>query len=185
MRKRYGRLLALWSFAVLLIAGLLSGCGSGTKNDRQNERTIPSAAVETELGGEKGGAETAPAGDDVVSPGEDSLPEDGSYTSREDVALYLYTYGHLPENFITKNEAKKLGWDNAKGNLAEVAPGKSIGGDRFGNYEGLLPEKEGRKWTECDIGYEEGYRNGERIVFSSDGLIYYTGDHYKSFEQLY
>ena len=117
---------------------------------------------------------------------EDGLPDEaGSYTSKDEVALYLYTYGHLPDNFITKNEAKKLGWDNSKGNLAKVAPGKSIGGDRFGNYEGLLPEKDGRKWTECDIGYEEGYRYGERFVFSNDGLIYYSGDHYKSFEQLY
>lgn len=138
------------------------------------------------------GEETAPAKEDgkpeeteTARISGEKLPEEGSYTSRDEVALYLYTYGHLPDNFITKNEAKKLGWDNAKGNLAEVAPGKSIGGDRFGNYEGLLPEEDGRKWTECDIGYEEGYRNGERIVFSNDGLIYYTGDHYKSFEQLY
>lgn len=166
----------------------------------QNDGTEPAAAAESP------DAETGQSGQakiDGQSAGEDpqdgsglqaereipkaegEIPEDGSYTSRDDVALYLYTYGHLPDNFITKNEAKKLGWDNSKGNLAEVAPGKSIGGDRFGNYEGLLPEGDGRKWLECDIGYEEGYRNGERIVFSNDGLIYYTGDHYKSFERLY
>lgn len=185
MRKRYGRLLALWSLAAFLLAGLLSGCGAGP--GRQNDRKMSSAAV-----GETEGAERADAGkeDTALSeedslPEEDNLPEDGSYTSKEDVALYLYTYGHLPDNFIRKDDAKKLGWDNSKGNLAEVAPGKSIGGDRFGNYEGLLPEEDGRKWTECDIGYEEGYRTGERIVFSNDGLIYYTGDHYKSFERLY
>ena len=114
-----------------------------------------------------------------------SLAEDGSYTSPEDVAEYLHFYGHLPDNFITKNEARDLGWDSQDGNLAEVAPGMSIGGDSFGNREGLLPKADGRKYYECDVNYEGGYRGGERIVYSNDGLIFYTDDHYKSFEQLY
>ena len=105
-----------------------------------------------------------------------TLDEDGWYYSTEDVALYLYTYGELPDNFITKKEAQKLGWDNKKGNLWEVADGMCIGGDYFGNYEGLLPEEDD---------YTGGYRGAERIIFSDDGDIYYTGDHYKSFEQLY
>ena len=112
------------------------------------------------------------------------LPEDGVYTSKEDVALYIYLYGDLPDNFITKKEAKNLGWPG--GYLEPYAPGKCIGGDRFGNYEGLLPDKQGRTFTECDIdtlGAEE--RGSKRIVFSNDGLIYYTGDHYLSFELLY
>lgn len=112
-----------------------------------------------------------------------TIEEDGWYYSTEDVALYLYTYGELPENFITKKEAQKLGWDNKKGNLWEVADGMCIGGDYFGNYEGLLPEED--DYTECDVNYEGGYRGAERIIFSDDGDIYYTGDHYKSFEQLY
>ena len=112
-----------------------------------------------------------------------TIEEDGWYYSTEDVALYLYTYGELPENFITKKEAQKLGWDNKKGNLWEVADGMCIGGDHFGNYEGLLPEED--DYTECDVNYEGGYRGAERIIFSDDGDIYYTGDHYKSFEQLY
>ena len=117
-------------------------------------------------------------------PEEPALPdEDGWYYSTEDVALYLYTYGELPDNFITKKEAQKLGWDNKKGNLWEVADGMCIGGDYFGNYEGLLPEED--DYTECDVNYEGGYRGAERIIFSDDGDIYYTGDHYKSFEQLY
>jgi len=69
--------------------------------------------------------------------------------------------------------------------LDEVAPGMSIGGDTFGNREGLLPKADGRKYYECDVNYEGGYRNGERIVYSNDGLIFYTDDHYESFEQLY
>ncbi|MGN1069057.1 MAG: ribonuclease domain-containing protein [Candidatus Fimadaptatus sp.] len=61
----------------------------------------------------------------------------------------------------------------------------SIGGDRFGNREGLLPDARGRQYYECDVNYDGGYRGGERIVFSSDGLIYYTCDHYNTFALLY
>lgn len=114
-----------------------------------------------------------------------SVEKDGSYTTPEDVAEYIHTFGTLPNNFITKSEAKALGWDSSKGNLRDVAPGKSIGGDYFGNYEGLLPTKKGRKYTECDVNYDGGYRGGERIIFSNDGLIFYTDDHYESFTQLY
>ena len=112
------------------------------------------------------------------------IDEDGSYTTKEDVALYIYTYGKLPDNFITKNEARDLGWSG--GGLEDYAPGKCIGGDRFGNYEGLLPDAPGRTWTECDIGtLGKDSRGAKRIVFSNDGLIYYTDDHYESFELLY
>ena len=115
---------------------------------------------------------------------EDTLDEDGAYTTKEDVALYLHLYGHLPDNFITKKQAQKLGWSG--GSLEPYAPGCSIGGSRFGNYEGLLPDKEGRTWTECDIDTMGAKSRGpKRIVFSNDGLIYYTGDHYESFELLY
>lgn len=114
-----------------------------------------------------------------------SVEEGGSYTSEEEVALYIHLYGHLPENYITKREAEDLGWDSRQGNLAEVAPGMSIGGSRFGNYEGQLPDKEGRQYYECDIGYVSGHRGAERLVYSNDGLVFYTGDHYKTFEQLY
>ena len=113
------------------------------------------------------------------------LEEDGYYTTPEDVALYIHTYGRLPANFITKREAQELGWDNSKGNLWEVTDQLSIGGDKFGNREGLLPDAPGRVWYECDVNYAGGYRGPERIVFSNDGLIYYTDDHYKSFTQLY
>jgi hypothetical protein len=115
----------------------------------------------------------------------DVLDENGSYSSMQEVADYIHTFGKLPPNFITKNKARDLGWESSEGNLWEVAPGMSIGGDRFGNYEGLLPEANGRKWTECDIDFDGGYRNDKRIVFSNDGLIYYTDDHYESFTQIY
>ncbi len=110
------------------------------------------------------------------------IDEDGSYTTKDEVALYIHTYGKLPKNFITKNEARKLGWEG--GSLEPYAPGKCIGGDYFGNYEGLLPTD--RKYTECDIDtLGAKSRGAKRIVFSNDGLIYYTDDHYESFTLLY
>ena len=125
-----------------------------------------------------------PAEPETYPPEEEpvTLAEDGTYTTKDDVALYIYLYGGLPDNFITKKEARKLGW--SKGSLEPYAPGMCIGGDYFGNYEGLLPED--REYTECDIDtLGADSRGAKRIVFSDDGLIYYTGDHYKSFELLY
>lgn len=113
------------------------------------------------------------------------ITEEGEYTSKDEVAEYIYLYGHLPPNYITKSEAQDLGWVASKGNLWKVAPGKSIGGDRFGNREGLLPTAKGRKYYECDIDFDGKYRNAKRIVFSNDGLVYYTEDHYETFERLY
>lgn len=113
------------------------------------------------------------------------IDEDGWYSSKDEVALYLHTFERLPGNYLTKKEASALGWDSKKGNLWEVAEGMSIGGDTFGNREGLLPSARGRKWYECDINYQGGFRGAERILFSNDGLIYYTDDHYQSYTQLY
>ena len=108
--------------------------------------------------------------------------EDGVYTSKEDVALYIHVYGKLPSNFITKKQAKKLGWTG--GSLEEYAPGKCIGGDYFGNYEGLLPKDQ--EYYECDIDtLGKKKRGAKRIIYSDDGHIYYTDDHYESFELLY
>lgn len=114
-----------------------------------------------------------------------AVREDGAYTSKEEVAAYLHEFGRLPGNYLTKKEAEELGWDSRQGNLWDVAPGMSIGGSRFGNYEGLLPDQKGRKYFECDIDYEGGYRGAKRMIYSNDGLIFYTEDHYQTFEQLY
>ena len=107
------------------------------------------------------------------------------YSDSDEVALYLHAFEELPPNSPTKAEARSLGWDSRSGNLWSVAPGMSIGGDRFGNREGNLPEARGRNWYECDVNYFGGYRGAERLLFSNDGLIYYSGDHYQSFELLY
>lgn len=112
------------------------------------------------------------------------LDRNGTYDSKEDVALYLHLYGELPENYITKSEAERLGWEG--GSVERYAPGKCIGGDKFGNRERLLPKATGRQYYECDIDtLGENSRGAKRIVFSNDGLIYYTDDHYESFELLY
>lgn len=123
---------------------------------------------------------TIPTGDP-----ESILDPDGTYDTKEDVALYIHLYGKLPSNFMTKREARSHGW-RGSGSLSKVLPGKCIGGDVFHNREGRLPAKPGRTWQECDIGtLTSGSRGAKRIVFSNDGLVYYTADHYDTFELLY
>lgn len=154
MKKCFSLLLCL-----LLLLLSLAGCGAVELASSPATGAAPAA--------------TAPA-----------IDEAGHYDGREEVALYLHTYGRLPDNFITKAEARALGWTG--GGLDGYADGMCIGGDRFGNYEGLLPEAAGRTYRECDIGtLHKGSRGAKRLVFSSDGLIYYTDDHYESFTLLY
>ena len=84
---------------------------------------------------------------------------DGEYCSKGEVAAYIRRFGGaLPKNFITKSKARALGWRG--GPLEPFAPGKSIGGDRFGNYEGQLPKANKRKYFECDIDYKSGNQAG-------------------------
>ena len=107
------------------------------------------------------------------------------YSTANEVAAYIHKFRQLPPNFISKLEAQKLGWDQAKGNLWQVADRKSIGGDRFANREGKLPVASGRQYYECDIDYRGGFRGAKRLVYSNDGLVFYSEDHYKTFRQLY
>lgn len=169
--------LTAWLLALVMLFSLV-GCGADAPV--QDDSSLPQQ--------EQQDAQNAPSEDaDTLSDDDASAPqidEDGTYTTKDDVALYIHTYGHLPSNFITKKDAQALGWPG--GSLEPYAPGKCIGGSRFGNYEGLLPEADGRTYAECDIdtlGVDS--RGAKRIVFSNDGLIYYTEDHYKSFELLY
>lgn len=105
-------------------------------------------------------------------------------TSLKTVSDYIHTYQKLPPVYITKKEAYELGW--LGGNLSEISCAKSIGGDYFGNYQGILPQKDGRSYWECDIDtLGKDSRGTKRIVFSNDGLMYYTEDHYESFTLLY
>lgn len=158
MKKRFGlKLLALLLVAAALLGCLTTAFAASKKQSKAKTEQL------------------------IVYAADYPVEEDGWYSTMEEVAVYLTLYEKLPGNFISKYDAEDLGWDNRKGNLDKVAPGCSIGENRFGNYEGLLPEAKGRKYTECDINYEGGYRNGERIVFSNDGLIFYTNDHYQTF----
>lgn len=165
--------------ALLVFVLALTGCGVTQGTVEDTDKT----ANKTTNNGSEELDQTSADGASAEAEGAE-LAEDGTYTSKEDVARYIYIYGHLPSNFITKKEANNLGWQG--GSLEPYAPGKCIGGSRFGNYEGLLPEKDGRVYTECDIDTLGADKRGaKRIVFSNDGLIYYTGDHYESFELLY
>ena len=128
--------------------------------------------------------EPEPIPEPEPEPEEPAIDENGSYDDWDNVALYIYTYGKLPPNYISKAEAQDLGWEG--GSVERYAPGKCIGGSKFGNYEGLLPKKSGRQYYECDIDtLGESSRGAKRIVYSNDGLIYYTDDHYESFTLLY
>ena len=100
------------------------------------------------------------------------------------VARYLQTHHQLPDYYIGKSEARRAGWVASKGNLCDVLPGKAIGGDRFSNREHRLPEQSGRSWQEADVNFRCGHRNSDRLLYSSDGLIYLTTDHYRSFKQV-
>ena len=153
---------------LLLISLFLVACGVDELID-----TLESIEMELENG------------KDEVDSDELKVSRDGNYNSMEEVALYLHIYEELPENFITKKEATNLGWESKEGNLWDVTDKNSIGGDKFGNREGILPKAEGRQYYECDINYEGGFRGSERIVYSNDGLIYYTEDHYKTFKLIY
>lgn len=112
-----------------------------------------------------------------------TVTEDGSYTSKDEVAAYLHSYGKLPSNYLTTEAAKALGWDG-ESDLWAVQSGASIGGDEYGNHAGLLPSADGRTWKQCDVAYNGGTRGPERLVYSSDGLIYYSPDRFTTFEEI-
>ena len=144
----------------------------------QGEENAPdsSQAPSNEDGGNEGGGKSGEG---------NRVEENGWYTSKEEVALYIHLYDRLPDNYVTKDEAQQAGWNG--GNVERyTGEGTAIGGGYFGNREGLLPKEQGRSYTECDIDTPgENSRGAKRIVFSNDGLIYYTEDHYESFELLY
>ena len=183
MRKFLSFLLTL-----LLLFGIV-GCKNNQKTQDVGSSTTSSAESSTAISSTESSSSSSTESSSATSSAESStesavIDENESYTSKDDVALYIHVYGHLPSNFITKKDAEKLGWSG--GSLEPYAPGKCIGGDRFGNYEGLLPKKTGRSYTECDIDtLGKKSRGAKRIVFSNDGLIYYTDDHYASFTMLY
>jgi len=180
--------LAVWLLMFMLV---LSGCG-GAPLTTEPESEAPEAVeqpAETEIETEGEAVEETPAPltelEALLAEAESYVEEGGRYTAPEDVAAYLHLFNELPENFITKRKAADLGWESNKGNLWDVTDEMSIGGDNFGNREGRLPDQDSRRWYECDVSYEGGYRGAERLVYSNDGLIFYTDDHYETFIQFY
>lgn len=174
MKRKWKNLAGLF----FLMLCLLTGCAGSTAQDNSSGSQEQSRTASK--------AQEQSSDNTAESDGLNAdISESGTYSAKDEVAAYIHEYGHLPQNFITKKEAKSLGWVSKKGNLKEVAPGKSIGGDYFGNYEGSLPKKDGRKYYECDIDADGGYRGAKRIIYSNDGQIYYTEDHYETFELLY
>lgn len=108
----------------------------------------------------------------------------GTYSGQNGADYYLYYYGVLPSYYITKEQAKLYGWNSSEGNLNEVLPDTMIGGNRFYNDKGKLPSSANRIWYEADINYVEGYRGTSRILYSNDGLIFITYDHYQTFYEI-
>lgn len=180
--------------ALVLLLSTLAGCGSSpvslpVVNDDSVEQQEDWTTPESEKDGEQvNEPEKENQQEEKQEPSSaetyNGLSEDGSYDSKEDVARYINIFGHLPKNYITKKEAQSLGW--SVGSLEPYAPGCCIGGSHFGNYEGILPEADGRSYTECDIDTQgKSSRGAKRLVYSNDGLIFYTDDHYETFELLY
>jgi len=117
-----------------------------------------------------------------IKTNESSLSID-ELTAEKSVIAFVKENKRLPDFYITKNEARKMGWDASKGNLCDVLPGRAIGGDRFGNREKSLPDKNGRQYFEADVNYKCGNRGADRLIFSNDGLIFITHNHYQTFEK--
>lgn len=149
---------------------------------------LADAALSEETEAPESGEQFVTAEDPEVTQTADTVDAHAYYYDAEHVVLYLDTYGHLPDNYMTKEEARALGWEG--GSVEAYREGAAIGGDRFGgdrfgNREGLLPEETGRTYTECDINtLGADSRGAERLIFSNDGLYFYTSDHYASFTEL-
>ncbi len=172
MKKKPAFLLSLF----LALTLLLSGC------DSQYGVTVVTTP-------QTPAASSAPLAPEAPNPPEaPDLPEapdqEGYYYDLENVVLYLSVYGELPPNYITKAEARELGWEG--GSVERYLEGAAIGGDRFGNREGLLPQEDGRRYTECDLNTDgASSRGAERLIFSNDGLCFYTENHYESFLEVW
>lgn len=155
-----------------------------TEKETEPETKAPETVKETKAPETKEPETKAPETEAETEPAP-VIDENGWYDDKDNVALYIHTYGKLPPNYVSKNDAEDLyGWTG--GALDKYEKGMAIGGSKFGNYEGILPKKSGRQYYECDIDtVGTNSRGAKRIVYSNDGLVYYTDDHYESFELLY
>ncbi|MEW4369097.1 ribonuclease [Paenibacillus kandeliae] len=169
-------------FVIVAVIAVLFGANewNGQSSTPSNEATSSATTSPSASSGTSSTASTSPSSTDSQTTKNCTI-----INTFDGVANYLRQHdGQLPCNYVTKKQAEQLGWESSKGNLATVAPGKSIGGDTFSNREGLLPKASGRKWHEADINYTSGFRGADRILYSTDGLIYKTTDHYESFQSI-
>ena len=181
--KKQMRLWAVIIVVGLIIAGyfLWKSASGGDQNTPSTPAPGELETLETTARGKDDRTTEAPT-EALVTTEASFVVESATYSDKEHVAAYIQAFGHLPANYISKNKADNTpNWQK---------DGYYIGGDRFGNYEGLLPKKSGRTYYECDVDYsntniKKGNRGTKRLVWSNDGLIFYTGDHYESFTQLY
>jgi len=177
--KRRSKLAALTALLMAVVLVLSSCAADGATGKKKKDAQATATPVVTE----------APANTAASGEGSEEAPEEteepGPIIEPQAIADYLFEHGELPENFITKKEAQALGWDSSYNYVSDVAPGMSIGGDYFGNYEGRLPKVKGRKFYECDCWYTEGKRNAYRIIYSNDGHVWYTEDHYNTFTEMW
>ncbi len=128
----------------------------------------------------------SPTGSPQASPALNQQRQEDitALTDAHRVASYLQQHQRLPGYYLTKNQARHQGWQASQGNLCDRLPGMAIGGDRFANREGNLPIRQGRQWYEADVNYQCGHRNADRLLYSSDGMIFLTQDHYRHFTRL-
>lgn len=162
---------AILALLMALLMALTLGNPAMAKS-RKKKKTTPTPAAVTTV------TPVGPAATPTPVP-------DGPITDPRSIADYLFAHGELPPNFLTKKEAMALGWDSRWNYVSDVAPGMSLGGTYYGNYEELLPVVQGRRYYEADCNYTGGRRGAERIIYSSDGHVWYTGDHYQTFTELY
>ena len=165
--RKYCRVLLL----LLAVVLLLSSCAANALETAKRKKNTAAPQV------------TAVPETPTAVPEPTATP--GPLEEAQRIADYFFEYGELPDNFITKKQAQALGWDNMVNYVSDVAPGKSIGGDYFGNYEQLLPVVKGRKYYEADCFYRGGKRNAYRIIYSTDGHVWYTEDLYNTFIELF
>lgn len=132
----------------------------------------------TEDGSRKSEVSKSESQSHTESNSENSIEE---LTYETKVISYVKSNHKLPDYYLTKSEAKNQGWIASKGNLCDVLHGKAIGGDKFSNREKQLPK--GEQYYEADVNYNCGNRGADRIVFTKNGEVWLTKNHYKSFEK--
>ena len=179
-RNRFVRAIVILLAAVLV----LSSCTAGAleiARKKKKKNSVPTATPTVTVAAEK---ETpVPKAEPTPVPEPTATP--GPMEAAQELADYMFAYGELPENFVTKKEAIAMGWQTRYRNPGDISPGLTIGGDYFGNYQRQLPVVKGRKYYEADCFYNGGRRNEYRIIFSNDGHVWYTGDHYVTFIELF